>query len=251
MTQKQDRNVSHLPIERLAELADGEPTPPERAHLGECRMCASELDAYRRLVAIAADEHRRIAPPLTSWGALRTQLRREGAITRPITLDPSRTATARLVRGVQRAAAAVVLIVGGTVFGRFSAGLSAREAVAVGDLRFADGRQSPDSTSVLGGQDFASASAALATLERTQREYDRAVQYLTTHDTSSSDAAPDQYRARLAVVDHIADYSLRALREAPQDPVINQLYLSTLGARDMTLNKLGTVLPVGARLTKF
>ncbi len=244
--------MSHLAIERLADLADSEPTPSEREHLGECTMCASELAAYQRLVAIAADEHRRIAPPLTSWGALRTQLRREGAITRPITLDPSHTATARLVRGVQRAAAAVVLIVGGTMFGRFSAGLSAREAVAVGDLRFAEGRRSADSaTSLLGGQDFASASDAVATLERTQREYDRAVQYLTTHDTSSSEGAPDQYRARLAVVDHIADYSLRALRDAPQDPVINQLYLSTLGARDMTLNKLGTVLPVGARLTKF
>jgi hypothetical protein len=244
--------MSHLPIERLADLADSEPTLSEREHLRECTMCASELAAYRRLVAIATDEHRRIAPPLTSWGALRTQLRREGAITRPITLDPSRTATARLVRGVQRAAAAVVLIVGGTMFGRFSAGLSAREAVAVGDLRFAEGLRSPDSaSSLLAGQDFASASDAVATLERTQREYDRAVQYLTTHDTSSSEAAPDQYRARLAVVDHIADYSLRALRDAPQDPVINQLYLSTLGARDMTLNKLGTVLPVGARLTKF
>ncbi|NUQ13433.1 MAG: hypothetical protein HUU26_14065, partial [Gemmatimonadaceae bacterium] len=57
--------MQHLPIERLAELADGDPTTAERDHLAGCAMCAAERSAYQRVVAMAADERRRIAPPIT------------------------------------------------------------------------------------------------------------------------------------------------------------------------------------------
>jgi len=33
--------------------------------------------------------------------------------------------------------------------------------------------------------------------------------------------------------------------------VLNQYYLSTLGAREVTLRQLGSVLPPGTRLTRF
>jgi hypothetical protein len=42
-----------------------------------------------------------------------------------------------------------------------------------------------------------------------------------------------------------------ALQEAPQDPVINQYYLATVGAREATLRQLGTTLPPGAKLNRF
>ena len=44
---------------------------------------------------------------------------------------------------------------------------------------------------------------------------------------------------------------LRALSEAPADPIINQVYFTTLGARNMTLGKLATALPTGSRLSRF
>src|SRR3970282_2345694 len=70
----QDRKMQHLPIERLAELADGEPTAAELDHLAECAMCSAEGIAYHRVVAMAADEPRRLAPPISTWGSLSVTL---------------------------------------------------------------------------------------------------------------------------------------------------------------------------------
>jgi hypothetical protein len=42
-----------------------------------------------------------------------------------------------------------------------------------------------------------------------------------------------------------------ALHESPNDPVINQYYLATVGAREATLRQLGTTLPAGAKLNRF
>ena len=42
-----------------------------------------------------------------------------------------------------------------------------------------------------------------------------------------------------------------AMREAPQDPVINQYYLATVGAREATLRQLGTALPASAQMNRF
>jgi hypothetical protein len=49
----------------------------------------------------------------------------------------------------------------------------------------------------------------------------------------------------------MAETSLRALSEAPADPIINQVYFTTLGARNLTLGKLATALPSGSRLSRF
>ena len=101
------------------------------------------------------------------------------------------------------------------------------------------------------GEGFASNSDALTVLERAQAQYERAAAYLATHDTSTVDGAADQYRTRLAALDRNAETLIQALNESPQDPVINQIYLATLGAREATLSKLGTALPVGVRLSRF
>ena len=72
--------MQHLLIERLAELADSEPTAAEEEHLAECAMCAAERVAYYRVVSMAADERRRIAPPITTWGLLSEELREQGRV---------------------------------------------------------------------------------------------------------------------------------------------------------------------------
>jgi hypothetical protein len=63
--------------------------------------------------------------------------------------------------------------------------------------------------------------------------------------------SPDTYRTRLAALDNVMTEMRSALHEAPQDPVINQYYLATVGAREATLRQLGTTLPAGARLNRF
>jgi len=107
--------MQHLAIERLAELADGEPTAPERDHLADCAMCATELVAYQRVVAMAADERRRIAPPLTDWGSLRGTLHRQGIIATPIEARDRRELAARISSVGGRIAAVIAILAVGVV----------------------------------------------------------------------------------------------------------------------------------------
>jgi hypothetical protein len=243
--------MSHLLIERLAELADSEPSVPERGHLAECPMCTSELEAYRRVVALAGDERRSIAPPLTEWGRLRGELTTRGMILSPAaSLSAEPSLAAQVWSSAKRIAAALVLVVGGTVLGRLSSGLPVQDALALNDLRFGSDPGGPSRVAVSGAQ-FASTASALAALQNAQREYELAARYLAVNDTATSEVASESYRARLAALDRMAETSLRELQRRPQDPIMNQVYLTTLGARNMTLEKLGSALPVGTRLTRF
>ena len=241
--------MQHLPIERLADLGETEPTATEREHLAACNMCATELKAYQRIVAMASDEHRRIAPPLTNWGALRSEMLDERLIVTAESRVPMRPAFSKLLTVTQRAAAALVLLAGGTVLGRLTTGLPLSQAVAVTD--WSGQRQNGLTNVAMTGQEFSSTATALTALQKAQQEYEQAAQYLALHDTTTSESASELYRARLVALDKMAETSLRALQQRPQDPIMNQVYLTTLGARNLTLTKLGAALTSGNKLTRF
>jgi hypothetical protein len=75
--------MRHLSAERLAAVADEQPTNDEAAHLAQCAHCGAERDAYRLLVAGAALERDRTVAPLSSWGAISARLRAEGIVRTP------------------------------------------------------------------------------------------------------------------------------------------------------------------------
>ncbi len=241
-------NTLHLPIERLADLADGIAAPSERDHLASCGRCASELDAYRRLVVMAADERRRIGPPSTSWESLRDALQGEGLIAAPG--RPLRRPVPLSV-WVRRAIAAVVLLTSGAVAGRMSAGLTGRDAIALGSAAPAGPVFEGSAQTVSNTGTFASPEAALDQLERAQRAYEEAAMYLAEHDSSSSYGRSDQYRTRLAALDMASETFQRALTDAPEDPVINQYLLATMNAREATIRRIGTTLPASMRMGRF
>jgi hypothetical protein len=240
----------HLPAERLAALADAEPTAAESDHLNLCARCASERAAYGRLLAQSMDERRRIGPPLNTWESLGAELRAQGLIAAESGVTVGSIGSRRPVKlaawrsyGV-RIAAGLLLVAGGAIAGRVSAGASMVPGRAM----------SPVSASATAdtSEGFASNSEALTVLANAQREYQRAAAFLAAHDTSgTAEDASDRYRARLAALDQLANTSRAALYEAPEDPVLNQYYLSALGAREATIRQLGSVLPVGTRLTRF
>jgi hypothetical protein len=238
--------MQHLLIERLAELADGEPTAAEQQHLAECAMCAAEHVAYMRVVAMAADERRRIAPPITNWGSLSAELRQQGAITTRAEASAQKAFIAKVTRVAWQAAAGIGILVTGLVTGRITAGMPLRSALA---LDFAD--STSGAQLAMTADDFTSTASAMQVLQRAQQDYERAMIYIANNDTSTSEAATESYRTTLAALDEMAETSLRALSEAPADPIINQVYFTTLGARNMTLGKLATALPVGSRLSRF
>ena len=240
-------NTLHLPIERLADLADGVAAPGERDHLVACAHCARELEAYRRVVGLAADERRRIGPPSTSWESLREALSDEGLISTPG--RPVRRA-APAGAWLRRAAAVVVLVAGGAIAGRMSAGMNGLDAIALGpnSAQTADGLLVEASNA---GAVFASEQEALAQLERAQRAYEEAAAYLAAHDSSSGYGRSDQYRTRLAALDMASETFQRALTDAPEDPVINQYLLATMNAREATIRRIGTTLPASMRMGRF
>jgi hypothetical protein len=229
----------HLPTERLAALADDEPTALEAEHLAACAECTRERAAHAALVRLALDERARIEPPLTEWPALAAHLRAE----KVIASRPARRALP--LRALWRAAAALLLMAGGVAVGRVSAGeppLPWRSA-------------SPSPVAGGGTEDvsamFASRVEAEEALQRAEASYQRALEYLVELDASTLPQRDDADRVRLAALDQIARTTARALDEVPYDPVLNSYYLSTLSAREVTLRQLGAALPEGVRLTSY
>ena len=261
-------NMLHLSSERLAELADGEPTIAEAEHLAACAICATERSAHQRLLTLAGDERDRIAPPLTNWASLSARLRELEIIVTPVvaTVDaptnvvplvrprPRRWA---LLAGL-RVAAGIVFALGFGALGRMSA--NAPATPSTGEMRALAERLAGTGAAVLptipglndDSSPFGTVEDALASLEDAQRKYDRAVAFIAAHDsTQQSPEAGEVFRTRLAALDEMAETSRQALSVAPADPVLNQYYLSTLGAREVTLRQLGSVLTPGKRITRF
>ena len=275
----------HLDPERLAALADEAPTPEEGAHLAHCLSCRRERDAFVALLALAQREGRAAteldgaADPLTSWGAIADALRADGMLA---PAGPSRPAVSlvrsddvrvlplpvraagdgrigRIQQGglLRRVAAAALFVAGGMAAGRASVGAPALpmpEPAAVastGPMSFDDSENAGSALLTGGASTFASVDQATAVLTQAQRDYQRAAAFLAEHDSTSAVGSSEVLRARLAALDDVMPRVREALNEAPQDPVLNQVYLSAYDVRESTLRQLGRTLPVGARVNGY
>ena len=235
----------HLSAERLAALADEEPTTTEGEHLARCATCTRERSAQRALRSLAASNRVAgpAATPLTSWDTLLPALRAEGLVAATpasVLPDGGRSNVLRfrgrwMSSGLMRAAAAVLLVATGLIAGRWSAGVTPVPGIAAGDTLTA---LVADTTLV-----FQNATQALAALTRYEHGYQAAASFLAAHDTSSQVDGREAYQARLATLDQVAAATRQGLQERPYDPVINRYYLSALSARQATLQQLSSTLP--------
>ena len=255
---------SHLSDERLAELAEVPGRTPglddEAAHLADCSRCRIELDAHRALIARAGTLGDAVAAPLSDWSRLAPVLRAEGLLAPgPATSDDPADRTVRPLTSARaerwrppaaawRAVAAVLVLAAGLVGGRISAGASPLPAMNEGAgaaqrvaTILADSAPAP-----------ASSEEAMAVLTRAERDYRLATAFLAAQSAPGMGAdRPEVYQRRLAVMDEVAALTRAALAESPHDPVLNQYYLASLGAREATLQSLATALPDGAQLRRF
>jgi hypothetical protein len=273
--------MQHLESARLAAFDHDPFTVDELAHLAVCASCRTERDAVGQLVALAAAEgcHRpdAEAPRLAPWESLAVALRREGLLTTGEhalgELTPEVRASEERGRDVpdaaptggavvlpwrspaaevpassrawfistRRAVAVMALLAGGAAMGRLSRDdqtplpINAAGAVAQ-QVGFAD-------------NGFASVAQATDVLNRAQRDYERASLWLAAND--STERGSDVYRARLAALDQMMAASRAALREAPQDPVLNHYYIAAYTAREATLQQLGGTLPVDKVIERY
>ena len=240
----------HLSTERLAALADEQPTADERHHLSECARCARDVEAHRSVLAIASAERDAMQLPLTRWEALAEQLRAEGLVEGAA--PRARGRFARLVASGARIplqiAAALVLIASGMVMGRASAG----EPIVPGGL---SGTEPTQTARVR----YDSLPTSFASLEEATRwrnayadAYQRTVSFLAANDSGARQVGtPAVIRTRLSALDRVSRIMREAVNDAPYDPVINDFYLNSFGQREATLRQLNTVLPQGVRLNSF
>jgi hypothetical protein len=236
--------MSHLITDRLAAIADETPTPDEATHLAGCWDCRAEVAAYRRLARMAA-----MAPvhsePLSAWSNLAPQLRAEGII-----VDAQRSggsvvslADHRASRPLKtwslRIAAGLALLIGGGVAGRATATPVAFEPMLT--------------NAAIPTSQYGSPDEAIRALSVAQQQYQSAAAFLASRDSSSRFVGmnQDSYEARLAALDEIAATTRAALYRAPQDPLLNQYYLTTLGAREATLREIGAAMPTSRRLERY
>jgi len=171
---------------------------------------------------------------------------------------------ARLIREAERAwggvsvqpwlqaAAAILILVGGIAIGRTTIALpSAGQSVAANQttaVTTAPSKSVVNTPANSAGSDatFASVNDAAATLDRAVLDYQRASQFIAASSaTPGSRDSATIYTRRAAALDEIANATENALQTAPHDPVINQYYLATMGARVATRQLVAT--PVGLK----
>ncbi len=239
--------MQHLHTERLAALADDIPTPDEAAHLATCDVCAHERSAYQALVAMAHAEREPFGLPLTRWDAIAAELAAQPAHL------PVRAGGRRSNAWMLRIAAGVLLVAGGAMAGRMSAGkgpLPAASQVAASASPIAT--QAVASRTDADSVFFGSVDEARAAQQRSELIYQQAAAFLARFDsTTAPDESPVAYRSRLAALDRVLSTTRDAMRDAPHDPVINGYYLTTLGQREATLRQINTAMPASLRVNSF
>lgn len=243
----------HLSIDRLAALADEQPTADEQSHLDACADCAQEMAAHRSLLAMAGAERDVMGIPLTRWDALSRKLREDGLIAGEMSVTAEFAAPVGKrrpsARAMMRFAAAIMLVVGGAVAGRASTGAPIIPGGLAGDESARSVARGPFSEEEI-PTTFASLQEAQRYRELYGAAYRSAVAYLAENDTVGR-GTPAVMRARLSALDRVSRTMGEALKDAPYDPVINDFYINSFGQREATLRQLNTVLPQGVRLNGF
>ncbi len=238
--------MSHLSPERLAALADAEPTAPELAHMIACPACAAEREAQRALLGLASAERASIGLPLTRWESLSPALYDAGLTTQGS--GAHRPARSRGGRVWLQVAAAALFVAGGTMFGRYTAGAAPLPGLTAGVAQLSPATDTTANAPVT----FHDVNEARAARTRAQSIYQNASAFLAQYDTAAAGTeSPSAMRTRLAALDQVSTAMRHALNDAPYDPVINDYYLTTLGQREATLRQLNTALPVGLRVNSF
>jgi hypothetical protein len=217
--------MGHLNLETLARLVDDIPELKEAEHIASCEACASRLEALRDQTEQLRSLPE-LVPPQGDWQVLEAKLRSEGLIR-----DPGLFARLGLAEtpSWMRAAAAIVIFLGGTGFGAVltSHGASQRMAALEGEPIV---QESATST-----QD------AAERLRRAEQTYVNALaHYREVAADQGGDASRADPRSRFAALEYLVAASQAAVRQAPTDPFLNGLLASTLAEREATLRRIST-----------
>jgi hypothetical protein len=241
--------MSHLPTERLAAFVDESPSAEEMAHLAACAECARERAMFQSLAELASADSARIGSPLTTWESLRPALVADGVIDRGRGLE---LRARRVGRPWLQAAAAVLLVAGGAMAGRYSAnGTVFANTANTAAATQPSVAQATMPVSEAPATTFASLDEARAARDKYQALYQNAMSFIAQQQDSASATTTAAKRVRLAALDRANQVFSAAMNEAPDDPVITGAYLTTAGQREATLRQLNTIAPASMRITSY
>lgn len=187
-----------------------------------------------QLDQIIAVERSREQEPLNEWRTIAARAREEGLIRES---DSSRRWASS--QPWLQSAAAILLLIGGIAIGRTTIGLpsgtQSETAITASAATASTAAANGSSGSTSGSATFASVEEASAALNRAVDSYQRASQFLAVNNASVGNGdSLAMYSKRAAALDEIENATVSALRSAPHDPVLNQYYLATMGARVAT-----------------
>lgn len=214
--------MTHLTRETLARLVDEPAGPGEREHLDGCPDCRHELRELRRQTE-ALGSLPDLRPPRGDWGMLRARLDREGLLrgeARRVGAEPEPA-------GWMRVAAAVVLFLAGAGVGAAAVQGGPAAGPDVDPLAAVEDARTPEEAAEAVRQ---AEEVYIQTLSR-YRELSEARE----PGTSSGDPA-----GRYAALEGLLAASRAAVHEAPADPFINGILVSTLAERQATLRQIST-----------
>lgn len=212
--------MEHLNLEALARLVDEAPSAAERRHLSECARCRTELELLQGQTR-ALGELPDMRPPRGDWAMLEARLMSEGLVRH----ERSRLAS---TPGWMRAAAAVLLFVGGAGVGSLVNGGGIAGPVA----GTGDGGDSPYTLTTSTVSSVEEAEEAVRLAER--RYMDALVQYRQLSSTGEAGAGSGSTESRLAALEYLVAAGQAAVEQAPTDPFLNGFLASAMAERRAT-----------------
>jgi hypothetical protein len=193
---------------------------------------------------LIAQERASQRAPLNEWRTIAARAREEGLV------RESESRSSMIGQPWLQAAAAVLLLIGGIAIGRTTIGLPTSTGQVENSVAANRPASGPSVPAINASTSFASVDDASATLERALGDYQRASAFLAANGSGATTMDSSRiYSARLAALDKVGNAMESALQTAPHDPVINQYYLATMGARVATQQLVNR--PVGLALKGF
>jgi len=217
--------MEHLSTETLARLVDEAPSVDEAKHLEACTGCVGQIEELREQTA-ALGALPDLRPPPGDWEVLQAKLVSEGLVRS----GGLRGRASRYSSGWMRAAAAVLLFVGGAVAGGVAV-QGPTVANFTGNL--------PSAVEFPAATESNSADEAAQRVLLAESQYVEALlQWRRFSGLEDEAGATRDLPERYAALEFVVRAGQAALRTAPADPFFNGLVASAVDERDAVLRQI-------------